>query len=75
MARAMIIDAAFMPDQIARSPKRPRRVFIAHSCNQPYLMPTVKIIGPPYWPAAILGAADAWANGEPIKRTYLKQGE
>lgn len=51
--------SGFTPDQIAQGMAHPDRLFIAHPCNPPYLMPTVELVGQAGTPAALLDQADA----------------
>ena len=51
--------SGFTPDQIAQGMAHPDRLFIAHPCNPPYLMPTVELVGQAGTPAALLNQADA----------------
>lgn len=51
--------SGFTPDQIAQGLAHPDRLFIAHPCNPPYLMPTVELVGQAGTPAALLDQADA----------------
>jgi carnitine 3-dehydrogenase len=51
--------SGFTPDMIAAALTRPERLFIAHPCNPPYLMPTVELVGQTATPPDILDAAEA----------------
>lgn len=50
--------SGFTPEMIATSLVHPERVFIAHPCNPPYLMPTVELVGHDLTPHAVLDAAE-----------------
>lgn len=51
--------SGFTPDQMAQGMAYPDRLFIAHPCNPPYLMPTVELVGQAGTPAALLDQAEA----------------
>ncbi|MBK0329679.1 hydrogenase [Rhodobacteraceae bacterium F11138] len=50
--------SGFTPEMIAQGMTHPDRLFIAHPCNPPYLMPTVELVGQPGSPDAILNQAE-----------------
>jgi 3-hydroxyacyl-CoA dehydrogenase len=51
--------SGFTPDMIACGLKHPERLFIAHPCNPPYLMPTVELVGQSNTPSEMLEDAEA----------------
>lgn len=51
--------SGFTPDMIAYGLANPDRLFIAHPCNPPYLMPTVELVGQSNTPPSILDDAEA----------------
>lgn len=51
--------SGFTPGDIARGMAHPDRLFIAHPCNPPYLMPTVELVGQATTPPKLLDRAES----------------
>ncbi|UYV39440.1 3-hydroxyacyl-CoA dehydrogenase NAD-binding domain-containing protein [Rhodobacteraceae bacterium D3-12] len=65
--------SGFTPQMIAQGMEFPERLFIAHPCNPPYLMPTVELIGQEITPASALDAAQALYEG--MGKTVLRMAK
>lgn len=62
--------SGFTPGAIAEGMAHPERLFIAHPCNPPYLMPTVELVGQAATPPDLLDGAEAIYAG--MGKTVLR---
>lgn len=65
--------SGFTPGAIAEGMAHPERLFIAHPCNPPYLMPTVELVGQESTPDQMLADAEALYAG--MGKTVLRMAK
>ena len=62
--------SGFTPGVLAQNMAHKHRLFIAHPCNPPFLMPTVELVGQEDTPPDLLDAAEAFYAG--MGKTVLR---